>query len=141
MYIDSPMDDLSQARARLDQLLDETLERDPLDALKAIGEIESDLADHRRNAVRAAAGSRTWAEIGEALGVSRQAAHHKFAKEWADTVKREVKAEHRAHKAALRSGDHAAAETAKRSRDALIAEIKSAGRAQKSAGRTRRKRG
>jgi hypothetical protein len=66
MYIDNPMDDLSQARARLDQLLDETLERDPLDALKAIGEIESDLADHRRNAVRAAAGSRTWAEIGEA---------------------------------------------------------------------------
>jgi hypothetical protein len=135
------MDDLSGALARLGQLLDETIGRDPLDALKAIGEIEIDMADHRRSAVRAAAGSHTWAEIGEALGVSRQAAHHKFARDWADTVKREVKAEHRAHKAALRSGDHAAAEAAKRSRDALIAEIKSAGRAQKSTGRARRKRG
>jgi septal ring-binding cell division protein DamX len=128
------MDDLSQTRARLDQLLSETVDRDALAALTAIGEIEHDLADNRRNAVRAAAGRHTWAEIGAALGVSRQAAHHKFAREWADTVKREVKAEHRAHKAALRSGDHAAAEKAKRSRDALIAEIKSAGRGQRKRG-------
>jgi hypothetical protein len=76
------MDDLSQTRARLDQLLSETVDRDALAALTAIGEIEHDLADNRRNAVRAAAGRHTWAEIGAALGVSRQAAHHKFAREW-----------------------------------------------------------
>jgi hypothetical protein len=128
------MDDFAQARTRLNQLLGDTVQRDPLAALNAVGEVERDLTDHRRNAVRAAAVDHTWAEIGGALGVSRQAAHHKFAKEWADTVKREVKAEHRAHKAALRSGDHAAAETARRSRDALIEEIKSAGRAQRKRG-------
>jgi hypothetical protein len=128
------MDDLAQARTGLNELLGDAVQRDPLAALNAVGDIDRDLADHRRSAVRAAAAHHTWAEIGEALGVSRQAAHHKFARDWADTVKREVKAEHRAHKAALRSGDHAAAETARRSRDALIEEIKSAGRANRKRG-------
>jgi hypothetical protein len=128
------MDDLTRARTNLKQALDEALERDALAALRAVGDIEHDLADQRRSAVRAAAGSRTWAEIGEALGVSRQAAHHKFAKEWAETLKREVKAEHRAHKAALRSGDQAAAARAQRSRDALVEEVKRGGRAQRKRG-------
>jgi hypothetical protein len=128
------MDDLTQARTRLNELLGETLDRDALAALGAIGGIEDDLADHRRNAVRAAAGRHTWAEIGEALGVSRQAAHHKFAKEWAKTVKSDVKAAHRLHKEALRRGDRAAAAETKRSRDELIAEIKSAGRSQRKHG-------
>ena len=128
------MDDFAQARTRLNELLVDTVARDPLAALDAVGEIQRDLADHRRNAVRAAAPRHTWAEIGAALGVSRQAAHHKFAREWADALKNEVKAEHRAHKAAMRSGDRAAAAKAERARDALIAEIKKGGRA-------RRKRG
>jgi hypothetical protein len=128
------MDDLAQARTNLKQALDETLERDALAALRAVGNIEHDLAEHRRSAVRAAAGSHTWAEIGAALGVSRQAAHHKFAKEWAETLKREVKAEHRAHKAALRGGDQAAAARAKRSRDALVEEVKRGGRARRNRG-------
>jgi septal ring-binding cell division protein DamX len=128
------MDDLTQARTNLNQALDEALERDALVALRAVGEIEDELAEHRRSAVRAAAGDHTWAEIGEALGVSRQAAHHKFAKDWAATLKREVKAEHRAHKAALRSGDQAAAARAKQSRDALVDEVKRAGRANRKRG-------
>jgi hypothetical protein len=128
------MDDLAHARTRLNELLDEAIERDALAALNAVGDIEDDLGDHRRNAVRAAAGSHTWAQIGEALGVSRQAAHHKFAKEWAHTVKAEVKVEHRAFKDALRRGDRAAAKEAKRSRDALIDEVKSAGRRQRKRG-------
>ena len=128
------MDDLTQARTDLKQALDETLERDALAALRAVGDVEDDLAEHRRSAVRAAAASHTWAEIGEALGVSRQAAHHRFAKEWAETLKREVKAEHRAHKAALRSGDRTAAARAKRSRDALVEEVKRGGRAQRKRG-------
>ena len=128
------MDDLTQARTNLKQALEETLERDALAALRAVGDIEDDLAGHRRSAVRAAAGNHTWAEIGKALGVSRQAAHHKFAKEWAETLRSEVKAEHRAHKAALRSGDQAAAARAKRSRDALVEEVKRAGRAKRKRG-------
>jgi hypothetical protein len=125
------MDNLTQARMRLNQLLGEELERDALAALKAVGDIGRDLDDHRRDAVRAAAGSHTWAEIGEALGVSRQAAHHKFAKEWAEAIKSEVKAKHRAHKEAMRTGHSAAAEAARRSRDELIDEIKSSRRAQR----------
>ncbi len=134
MYIDTTIDDLAQTRRRLNHLLDDTIKGDALAALKAVGELERDLADHQRNAVRAAAGRHTWADIGEALGVSRQAAHHKFAKEWAQTLKSELKAEHRAQKAALRSGHRAAAAKAKRSRDALIAEVKGAGRAQRKRG-------
>jgi hypothetical protein len=128
------MDDFAQARSRLNDLLDETLNRDALAALRAIGELERDLAVHERNAVRAAAGRHTWAEIGEALGVSRQAAHHKFAKEWAQTIKSELKTELRANKAALRSGNRAAAAKAKRSRDALISEVKKGARAQRKRG-------
>jgi hypothetical protein len=128
------MDDLAQARTRLNELLDETIEGDALAALEAVGDIEDDLADHRRKAVRAAAATHTWAEIGDALGVSRQAAHHKFAKEWARTVKAEVKSEHRAFKDAVRSGDRAAAKKAKRSRDALIKEVRRAGRGQRGRG-------
>jgi hypothetical protein len=128
------MDDLTQARTNLNQALDEALERDALVALRAVGEIEDELAEHRRSAVRAAAGDHTWAEIGEALGVSRQAAHHKFAKEWAQTIKSELKTELRANKAALRSGNRAAAAKAKRSRDALIAEVKKGARAQRKRG-------
>ena len=128
------MDELTQARTNLKQALDGALERDALAAQKAVGDIEDDLADHRRSAVRAAAGNHTWAEIGEALGVSRQAAHHKFAKEWASKLKSEIKAEHHAHKAALRSGDRAAATKAKQSRDALVEEVKRGGRAQRKRG-------
>jgi hypothetical protein len=128
------MDDLTQARTNLKQALDEALERDVLAALRAVGDIEDDLAEQRRSAVRAAAGSHTWAEIGEALGVSRQAAHHKFAKEWANALKSEIKAEHRAHKAAMRSGDRAAAAKARQSRDALVDEVKRGGRAQRKRG-------
>jgi putative aminopeptidase FrvX len=130
-YIDSIMDELTDTRTRLNRLLGDAIEHDALAALRAVGGIQSELADHQRAAVRAAAGRHTWGEIGEALGVSRQAAHHKFAKEWAQALKDELKTEHRTHKAALRRGDHTAAAEAKRSRDALIAEAKAAGRAHK----------
>jgi hypothetical protein len=70
----------------------------------------------------------TWSEIGAALGVSRQAAHQKFAREWAETLKNELKGEVRAFKAAMRDGDARGAGEAERKRDALIAELKGAGR-------------
>jgi hypothetical protein len=130
-YIDSIMDELTDTRTRLNRLLGDAIEQDALAALRAVGGIQSDLSDHQRTAVRAAAGRHSWGEIGAALGVSRQAAHHKFAKEWAQALKDELKTQHRAHKTAMRSGDHAAAAEAKRSRDALIAEAKAAGRAHK----------
>jgi hypothetical protein len=57
-----------------------------------------------------------------------------FAKEWASTVKSQVKAEARTYKAARRSGDRAAAERAKRSLDELVADVKRSARAQRGRG-------
>jgi hypothetical protein len=125
------MDDLTRTRTELNRLLEGALKSDPLTALRAVGELEQDLAVHQRDAVRAAVSQHTWAEIGLALGVSRQAAHHKFAREWAETLKGELKAEVRAEKTARRRGDRAAAATAGESRDALIAEFKRGGREQR----------
>ena len=130
-YMLTSMDDLTSTRAQLNRLLDDALEDDPLEALKAVGELERDVAERQRKAVRAAAARHTWAEIGSALGVSRQAAHHKFAKQWAEAVKDELKAEVRAQKAARKRGDHAAASSAEQSRDGLIAEFKQSARAQR----------
>jgi hypothetical protein len=125
------MDDLTRARTELNGLLEDAKKSDPLTALRAVGELEQDLAGHQRDAVRAAVSQHTWAEIGSALGVSRQAAHHKFARQWAEALKGELKAEVRAEKTARRRGDHAAAASAGQSRDALIAEFKRGGRAQR----------
>jgi hypothetical protein len=125
------MDDLTRTRSELSRQLDEALETDPLEALRAVGQLEQDVAAHQRKAVRAAARRHTWAEIGEALGVSRQAAHHKYAKLWARSLKSELKAEVHAQKTARARGDHAAAESAERSRDALIEELKQAAKAQR----------
>jgi hypothetical protein len=55
-------------------------ESDPLEGLcesaglaRAVGKLQRDLVD------RARAGGQTWTEIGEALGVSRQAAWERFS--------------------------------------------------------------
>jgi hypothetical protein len=55
-------------------------------------------------------------------------AHHRFAKEWAKSIKSELKAEHRAHVEAMRAGNREAAALGKESRDALVAEMKTARR-------------
>jgi hypothetical protein len=125
------MDDVARTRAQLIGLLDDALETDPLAVLRTVGQLEQDVAAEQRKAVRAAARRHTWAEIGEALGVSRQAAHHKFAKQWARTMKSELKAKVHAQKTARARGDHAAAENAERSRDALIEELRQAAKAQR----------
>jgi hypothetical protein len=120
--------DLPQTRDLLNRQLDEAIAIDPLEALTAIGAVDRDTAARRRAAVRRAVQRHTWAEIGSALGVTKQAAHHKFAKEWAETLKAEIKAESNVYKTALREG---AAERAAESRtrmDALIAEFKNANR-------------
>jgi hypothetical protein len=122
------MDDLAKTRELLNRQLHEAVTADPLDALRAIRVLQRDIATHQGESVRAAVQQHSWAEVGEALGVSKQAAHQKFAKEWAVQLKDELKAEHRAFKAALvdRSPEKAAAAKAKR--DSVIAEFKNAGR-------------
>jgi hypothetical protein len=140
MYVDG-MDDLANTRENLNRQLDEAIAADALAALTEIVAVQRDIATRRQEAVRSAVSNHTWAEIGEALGVSRQAAHRKFAKwatpkqevtavakEWANTLRDEIEAEHKAMKTAIREGDHARAAAAEAKRDALIAEVTNAGR-------------
>ncbi len=125
------MDDLAAARDLLNHRLDALLVDDPLGALEAIGGVQRDVAARRGKAVRLAVQRHSWAEIGAALGVTKQAAHQKFAREWAETLKGEVKAEHQALKAAQREGSSESVKAAKARLDALIAELKDANRRRK----------
>jgi hypothetical protein len=118
------MNDFSDIRKHLDRQLDEALASDPLGALEAIGEIQRDLADRQQEAVRAAVPQHSWAEIGQALGVSKQAAHYKFTKRW----EQEFKAEHKAMKEAKRAGAREKAAEVRAKRDALVEELKAASR-------------
>jgi hypothetical protein len=122
------MDDLDATREQLNRQIDDALAADPLAALSAIGAVQRDVGSRQGAAVRIAVQRHTWGEIGAALGVTRQAAHQKFAKPWAETLKRELKDEVRAFKVAMREGDASAAGAAERRRDALIAEFKGASR-------------
>jgi hypothetical protein len=125
------MEDLERTRTLLNHQLDEIVTAEPLAALSAIGGVQRDVQARQGTAVRAAVQQHSWAEIGEALGVSKQAAHQKFAKQWAETLKNEIKDESRTLKAALREGPPEAAVASKARLDAVIAEFKNAGRRRK----------
>ena len=58
------------------------------------------------------------------MGVTKQAAHQKFARAWVEEIKAEVKAASATAKIARREGDHERAAAAKAKIDDLIAEIK-----------------
>ena len=118
------MDDLSDTRRQLDRQLEKAVSADPLGALTAIGRIQRDLANRQQDAVRAAVPQHSWAEIGEALGVSKQAAHYRFTKRW----EQEFKAEHKAMKQAKRAGGREKAAEVRAKRDALVEELKAASR-------------
>jgi predicted DNA-binding protein YlxM (UPF0122 family) len=120
------MDDIAQVINRLDDHLSEAIAADPLQALAAIGAVQRDVDDHQRHAVRAAVQHHSWTEIGEALGVSKQAAHQKFAKPWANELKDEIKAEAKTFKTAMKKGELREAADAKDKLDAVIGELKQA---------------
>jgi hypothetical protein len=125
------MEDIEPTRQQLDRQLRVAIAEDPLQALQAIGGVGRDLAVRRGEAVRSAVQRHTWGEIGTALGVTKQAAHQRYAKEWAATLKDELKAAAGAYKLADRSGSAEEAATAKARMEALIAEFKNANRRRK----------
>jgi hypothetical protein len=120
------MDDITTTLNRLDDHLTEAIAADPLEALTVIGAVQRDVENHQRKAVRAAAPRHSWTEIGEALGVSKQAAHQKFAKPWANELKNEIKAEAKTFKTAMKKGELHEAADAKDKLDAVIGEFKQA---------------
>ena len=64
-------------------------DRDPLDVLEAVRQARAQLEALETDCVRAAlARGASWAAIGSALGVSRQAAHRRLAKRVAATSDR-----------------------------------------------------
>ena len=111
---------------RLDDHLEDAIAADPLGALTLIGTVQRDVEDHQRHAVRAAVQHHSWTEIGDALGVSKQAAHQKFAKPWANELKEELKAEAKTFKTLMKKGDLREAADAKDKLDAVIGEFKNA---------------
>jgi|1185.fasta_scaffold211766_2 hypothetical protein len=82
---------MDELRNALNERIRGEVDADPMAALRTINAVQGDLTEHQDRAVRAAAQAHSWAAIGEALGISRQAAHEKFAKRWAQGIKRDVK--------------------------------------------------
>jgi len=119
-------DDFTTTRDQLNHHLREATAADPLEALTVIGAVQQDVTDHQRRAVRAAVQKHSWTEIGDALGVSKQAAHQKFAKPWAEELKEEVKAEAKAFKTLMKKGELREAADAKDKLDAVLGEFKQA---------------
>lgn len=122
------MNDLESTRQLLTHQLAEAIAADPISALPVINAVQQETAAQLQEAVRAAALTSSWAQIGEALGISKQGAHQRF-KDFADSAASEIKAEHRAMKQAKKRGDKTEASRAKARRDQLAEEIRDAGRA------------
>lgn len=118
------MEDFDATFGRLDEQITAAIGHDPLEALALIGRVQRGVEGHQRAAVRAAAGRHSWKEIGDALGVSKQAAHQRFAKEWAATLREELKAETKTFKTLMKKGELREAADAKERLDAVVDEFK-----------------
>ena len=99
MYVDK-MTSIDDAQVAVRGYLTQALDEGPLHALQLSVALSREVEIQQRRAVQRALDDHTWAEIGAALGVSKQAAHRKFMASLAE----EVKSEHRNSKLARRAG-------------------------------------
>ncbi|HEY7339694.1 MAG TPA: hypothetical protein VH591_02335 [Ktedonobacterales bacterium] len=77
---------ITESAKALDAGLRQLIADDPLTALSLITELRSEIAQREREAVMRALEEHTWREVGEALGVSKQAAFQRFGKEWVRSI-------------------------------------------------------
>ena len=81
------MNEIAGSRETLDTQLRAVIAADPLHALAAVTSLRALIADRERDAVRQALEHHSWSEIGNALGVSKQAAFQRFGKQWISDMK------------------------------------------------------
>lgn len=79
------MTELKGAR-NLDTELSQLIAEDPLAALSAISTLRRVVHDREREAVFGALETHSWREVGQALGVSKQAAFQRFGRDWVQTA-------------------------------------------------------
>src|SRR3954452_2285871 len=82
---------MDDPRSALNERISGEVDADPIAALRTISAVQTDLDGHQERAVRAAAQEHSWAAIGEALGVSRQAAQERCAMRSAQASNRDLK--------------------------------------------------
>jgi hypothetical protein len=66
--------------------LDQQMIDDPLAALAVITRMRRELAEREKRAVFRALETHSWREVGDALGVSKQAAFQRFGRDWVQTA-------------------------------------------------------
>lgn len=71
----------------LNEHLRHAIAEDPLHAVAEVARFKAALAGLEREAVFAALAEHSWRSIGQALGVSKQAAFQRFGREWVDSKK------------------------------------------------------
>ena len=76
------MNTITQITDTLDQKLGDVIDTDPLSALAAVNTVRTVVARREREAVMAALVDHTFREIGDVLGVSKQAIFQRFGKDW-----------------------------------------------------------
>ena len=114
----------TKALSTIEERISELTMLSPLDALSSAASLQQQADTLLQRAVESAIGTHSWAEIGAALGISKQAAHQKYVKSVAASLVEHRREEKRARKA----GDSIAREAAKATQAAVAAQLRSAPR-------------